>query len=426
MSDFDFGLEAYRAKLLPGEKNHYGYMLPEVRPVTDEKKMTATVTISTERPDRSREVLVANGGYLENHKGNPVVLLNHQKLLPTGKAEDRETKAYTVQKGQGRLDAVTYFDQHTQLGEHGFELVNSGTFRGLSVGFLEYPNAIEKGHDSRGPVRIIKEWELLEYSHLLIPDNPDCLVRAVEKGFGGKPLNATLRDYLIPFIPKRPVVVQSGWEVKAMDLATAGGTMGNDGSAMDDDNPQDPDDAEEVSLTGSSQFYHLVHAGITQLIGMVEEMQPTLEGERTKGDAEAIVAKLAAVLDMCADGHGEHKQEYPDQPSLPNDPGTDNSDETEKSMEHWRQKGLEAWQAHVAGWEQWVSAQDANVVLEAVDLYTTMAKDPRLPGRVRAKAKVMGEKLADVRMVQGQGGPKNDDDEDWSIVMAECKKDSAQ
>src|SRR5688572_26103412 len=253
-------LTPYRAKLLPGSKDHYAYALPDVRPTTDAGKMTANVTISTQNIDRSREVLVTDGIKLDNHKANPVVLIAHQKTLPTGKAENRDSREYTVTRHPGRLEAVTYFDQHTEFGEHGFRLVESGTFRGASVGFLEMPGMIEKGHHNGHPVRIIKESELLEYSHLLIPDNPDCLVRAVEKGFGGHQLNATLKDYLIPMIPKRPVVVQSGWDgERVKDLATTGDAQVD---------PQvDPDadlDAEPAALTGSSQFYHLCHAGITQ------------------------------------------------------------------------------------------------------------------------------------------------------------------
>ncbi len=379
MSDF----EHYRAKLLPGTKSAYSYSLPDVRPVTDGRKMTATITISTQAIDRSREVLMTDGGKLDNHRRNPVVLLAHKKDMPTGKAENRDTKEYSVKRLPGRLDATTYFDQHTELGEHGFRLCDSGTFRGASVGFFEVPGAIEKGHDGDGyPVRIIKEWDLLEYSHLLIPDNPECIIRAVEKGFGGKALNETLLGYLKPLIPERPVVVTGGWEAELMDLGDELETK----EMADDVTPDELPD-----LTPSSQFYLSVRAKAMGFLGMVRELETIQETKATKAAAAAIAGYLGGVLDVCQKGHAAHVAEYPEQPDL---------ESGHEQLNEWRAKAVTAWDEHLESWEKHVASEQACVVEKAVDYLRTLTKDRELPHRIRATAQRQANELAAVRVVK--------------------------
>jgi hypothetical protein len=187
-----------------------GFVLRDANPQTNAGKMSARVVISTARPDRSDDVVETKGIDLSEHKGNPIVLLNHNKDFPIGHAEDR-MGAYTVKRiGDDRMEAETFFTQATQLGEQAFQLVERKVLRGASIGFLPVLGMVEKR------VRGVhyKAARLVEYSHLAIPDNADCLILAVEKGIGGKALCDPLLQMLRPLVPERAPVVTSGWEEK--------------------------------------------------------------------------------------------------------------------------------------------------------------------------------------------------------------------
>lgn len=186
-----------------------GLMLRDAHPTINAGKMSCRVRISRETPDRSRDIVRAKGAVLDNHQKNPVVCVAHNRNVICGLAEDR-LGAYTVKAAPDGLgwDAETFFSQNTDVGEQTFRLVESKVFRGASIGFLPVAGKVTKSHFGGADYQ---QWELIEYSHLPIPDNPDCLVLAVEKGFGGKPLVPELMDILRPLVPERPVVVQGGW-----------------------------------------------------------------------------------------------------------------------------------------------------------------------------------------------------------------------
>jgi hypothetical protein len=198
-------------KLHDGDDPHgmMGVMLRDASPHINRGRMSCRVRISRQTPDRSRDVVVSKGGIFLEHQANPVVCLSHNKNYVCGMAESNLGQ-YTVhvsKDGEG-VDAETYFSQHSELGEQSFRLIENKVLRGASIGFLPV-GLVTKSHAGGN---LYSQWRLVEYSHLPLPDHPDCLVEAVFKGLDNKPLCGPLMDILKPMCPERPESVVSGFQ----------------------------------------------------------------------------------------------------------------------------------------------------------------------------------------------------------------------
>jgi hypothetical protein len=139
----------------------------------DPAKRTVTAVISTPAPDRAGDVVVSAGlANVEEFLLNPVVLWAHQRALPpigTCLALDVQPQ---------RVVAITKFAAGVPLAEDVFRLYQQGVLRGWSVGIL--PRRASPRPGRRGTR--IDEWDLLEYSAVPVPENPQALTLAVEKG----------------------------------------------------------------------------------------------------------------------------------------------------------------------------------------------------------------------------------------------------
>lgn len=190
-----------------------GLVLPDAVISPDPGRMVAKVIVSTSSPDRSGDVVEPMGYDLVDHKANPVVLFCHKQDLPIGFAEDRDTGAYTAKSAGDRVIAETFFNQRTKLGHQVFDGVYRKMFRGVSPGFKPINGHIGKTAFGGVHYRRVK---LIEYSHLLIPDNQEALVEAVYKGLNNEPLCDPLMQLLKPLCPDRNAAVTGGWESKPM------------------------------------------------------------------------------------------------------------------------------------------------------------------------------------------------------------------
>lgn len=134
---------------------------------------TLVVKITTSNPDRSSDVVLPQGAILDNYQRNPVVALNHKyDGLAIAKTEQLEVIE------DGILAKVKF----PELGIYGladtvYELYKGGFMNAWSIGFI--PLEIE---DRDGGGREFKKWELLEYSAVLVPDNPEALTMLRSKG----------------------------------------------------------------------------------------------------------------------------------------------------------------------------------------------------------------------------------------------------
>lgn len=140
----------------------------------DEKEMTLTAFVSTAARDRYDEVLDPKGVDITNYNKNPVVLWAHKyDIPPIGKA------LWTKRNDIGVLSKVQF--AKTPFATEIFNLYKDGFMKAFSVGFI--PISTEDGDGVKTPKRTYKKWEMLEFSAVPVPANPEALALAIQKGY---------------------------------------------------------------------------------------------------------------------------------------------------------------------------------------------------------------------------------------------------
>ncbi len=167
--------------------------------------------ISTPDIDRDGEVVLSDGLARKQYAGLSV-LLNHDQAIPIG-------KSLWVKSAGGRVLAKHRFSDATPLARDCFALAQDGVLNQYSVGFVPTdsgpPTAMER--KSYGDaVKIYRAWELMEYSLVSVPSNPNAVALAVSKGLIGE-------ESARIFKSSDPVYTlnQAGYQY-AMDLINAG------------------------------------------------------------------------------------------------------------------------------------------------------------------------------------------------------------
>jgi uncharacterized protein len=144
----------------------------------DENEMTLTAAISTDAVDRMREVLDPAGVDLKHYQKNPVVLFGHDyNRPPIGKA------MWVRKDGQMIISKVKF--ANTPFAIEIFDLYKEGFMKSFSVGFI--PKETEWGkeedrNNAKKPRLTYRKWELLEFSAVPVPANPEALALAMQKG----------------------------------------------------------------------------------------------------------------------------------------------------------------------------------------------------------------------------------------------------
>lgn len=148
-------------------------------------------TLSTDAIDRSGDRVSQDGWKLESYRKNPVVLWAHDyESLPVGKArnlriEDGALKGTCIFTPPGALrfnDAV-------------FDLIKGGFLSAVSVGFM--PKKWNWAEDKARPLGIdFSEQELLEFSIVPVPANPEALIEARALGVDVEPVLRWARTVL--------------------------------------------------------------------------------------------------------------------------------------------------------------------------------------------------------------------------------------
>lgn len=144
----------------------------EIRGI-DEKERTLTALVSTDAIDRMGEVLSPDGADLKQFKKNPVVLWAHNySHPPIGKA------LWIKKTAEGILSKVQF--AATEFAQEVFQLYKDGFMKAFSVGFI--PKKWDDGDEKKEISRTYNEWEMIEYSAVPVPANPEALALAFQKG----------------------------------------------------------------------------------------------------------------------------------------------------------------------------------------------------------------------------------------------------
>jgi hypothetical protein len=211
------------AELLPGERADVSW-------------------ITTQDPDRDREVVIARGMDDSHFKLNPIVTLQHcYALPPVGRCQwrKRATDGDTV-----GIKAKTLYpkrpDSWPQDGDWPpditFTLIQQGLLQGKSIGFLPLrchaptEEEIAKEPAWAGVRRVIDQWLLLEYACVYLPCQQNAVVEAVSKGvvipssildLFGIPREALApppAEPVIPFTPWREIEGSISRRIEAFDF----------------------------------------------------------------------------------------------------------------------------------------------------------------------------------------------------------------
>jgi len=146
----------------------------EIREV-DAEDRTVIHLITTDTRDRYGDIVEPKGGQIENFLRDPVVLDGHKYgTFPVG------TNVW-LKKNKGGILAKTRFHDKTQIAIDAFNLVAEGILRAWSIGFMPINWETFEEDGTRG--YLYKIWELLEYSLVTVPANPDALTMALQKGW---------------------------------------------------------------------------------------------------------------------------------------------------------------------------------------------------------------------------------------------------
>ena len=139
----------------------------------DEKEQTLTAYVSTGARDRMDEVLMPDGADMRAYKKNPIVLFAHKyDEPPIGKA------LWIKNDGDGILAKVKFAS--TEFAQEIFSLFKEGIMNAFSVGFI--PKEWDDGDGQKKARRTYTKWEMLEFSAVPVPANPEALMLAINKG----------------------------------------------------------------------------------------------------------------------------------------------------------------------------------------------------------------------------------------------------
>ncbi len=142
---------------------------------------TGIFTISTKGQDRSRDVVEVSGAQVENYLKNPVVLWAHEHHSPPiGKTLELDTSGDTIQ-------ALAKFALGVNpRADMVFSLYEGGFLSAASIGFIpeKWTRMLEEDDEGgkvwKGGIHH-QVWELLEWSAVPVPDNPEALAHSAKQ-----------------------------------------------------------------------------------------------------------------------------------------------------------------------------------------------------------------------------------------------------
>lgn len=147
----------------------------------DEEKRIVSGFATLDNIDRQGDVLLSEASRkaFENFRGN--VRLMHQPI-PAGKVVSfRENSFYDKETGQ--TYSGIFVDAYISKGaENIWQMVLDGTLTGFSIGgrILDFENSMDKS-DDESPVRVVKEYELMELSLVDSPANQFANIFSIQK-----------------------------------------------------------------------------------------------------------------------------------------------------------------------------------------------------------------------------------------------------
>lgn len=205
----------------------------KIRESSDHKRIT--VTINTDSFDRHRTIIEPSGAMLDNYQRNPIVLINHWYDVVAGRS------AVSLRNGElvATMEEDDWDDDDPEIARW-HNKVRKGFLRAASIGFIPIEYREEKD-EARGRYYRITKWELLEWSWVSVPSNPDAIAagrstdsRLYEELAELKSLVSKLATpTILPVETLDTEAVPAAPEGSALDAATGDTTRAADDAAPD-------------------------------------------------------------------------------------------------------------------------------------------------------------------------------------------------
>ncbi len=149
----------------------------------DKDARTIDFVISTNGIDRDNDRIEVEGWDIDNYLKNPVVLWAHDSgSLPVGKSVRT-----ILENGKLRSTAKFCEKDYHPFADTVFQLYLGGFLNAVSVGFKPKEYTFAEDEERPYGMNFLKQ-ELLEYSCVPIPSNPEALIQARSKGIDTSPL----------------------------------------------------------------------------------------------------------------------------------------------------------------------------------------------------------------------------------------------
>lgn len=158
--------------------------------------------------DRAGDIVEPKGAEIANFMRNPIVMADH------GHTIDKVVgHAMSIEVSDKGISARTKF-RDTPLGREAFALAKEG-LGGWSIGFRPINFDPIKTDTGKTKGFQFKQWELLEYSIVAIPCNPDVVQNAITRGLISKELSRVFFDPIEEPKPTVEAVAGDGPTVEA-------------------------------------------------------------------------------------------------------------------------------------------------------------------------------------------------------------------
>lgn len=189
------------------------YQATETKAAGENRRLI--VTISTSNPDRSHDVVMPQGMVADAYNRNPVVAAFHRYDQPA----IARTLSLT-QTDNAIIAELEFLPKGIYpLADQLYEMYKGGFMNAWSIGFIPKeatdldPNIFAGG-------RRFDKWELLEYSAVLVPDNPDALTMLRSKGISEEVIEQG--THVEPEADRKEVEKEIKQAVKATERLEAG------------------------------------------------------------------------------------------------------------------------------------------------------------------------------------------------------------
>ena len=153
------------------------------------------LAISSETVDRDTDSIAVDGWKLEQYRKNPVVLFGHHYWNNEAPVVGRSLAEFV---DKGKLKSLMEFTPQgmVPLADTLYGLYSEGFMNAASVGFIPLKWQFPEDDEARAWGVDFLEQELLEYSLVPVPSNPDALVEARSKGIETEPLKVWAEQVL--------------------------------------------------------------------------------------------------------------------------------------------------------------------------------------------------------------------------------------